>query len=278
MRILCYVNHFFGQNPHFLGKSSLQSGLNRLEIQRRADTRKMHVERVVAQAKLIGNVDVKICGIKDYSLIPVDIYFDKIREKPLWLIYESLNHMANLIDEYDYFINLEDDIFLPQETFNNIVDFDKISQVNEILLPNRMEKSQDGKAYCVDLIPLPGWTQQKKKFNGNDLQVGFNPHSGLLILSKDKFQYALQFLDRDFRGVTLYNELDSAFAYFHSPFCLFRSRNMDFHYVSHLDKWLYSPGEVKDVNSWSGVIKSLRLSDFVPPACIKVIRKIQSIF
>ena len=272
MRILCYVNHFFGQNTFFEGKSSLPPGTNKLDLEKRAVKRKEHVETVINQLKEIEGADVKICGIKDKSLVPIDIEFNHIKDRPLCLIYESLNHMAKHVDQYDYFINIEDDVLLPKETFERIFEFDKQFLVNEIFLPNRLEESHTGDLYCVDLKAIPGWTHQQKKVNDRAIKVAINPHSAILILSRQKLHYALKFIDSNFREPFLYNELDSAFAYFHSPFSLYRSVDVKFHYVKHLDNWVYSEGERYYKSVWDQRIRSLRIVDFVPPIVIRLIQ------
>jgi hypothetical protein len=261
-------------SPHFLGKSSLPLNFDQAELNERAETRKKIVQESLAQLRQFENIDVKVCGIEGFGLVPIDLNFDYIKDKPLWLIYESLNHMAAFLDQYDYFVNIEDDILLPLETLNNIFHFDHDSLVNEVLLPNRLEKSADGNFYCVDLLPIKGWTQQRKSFNNHMLQVAMTPHSGLLILSREKFRYALKHLDTSFRKVLLYNELDSAFAYFHSPFCLFRSVNLDYHNVLHLDKWYYSEGETHHHNRWRNILAGIRVADFVPPVLVKIYRRL----
>lgn len=268
MKILCYINHFFGKNPQFLGKSSLPSETSVEELKKKGERRKEYVSKVIANMKSIGDIDVKVCGIEGFSLVPLDICFNSIREKPLWMIYESLNHMAQYIDQYDYFINVEDDILIPEQTIQNIIAFDQVSMINEIFLPNRLERSLTGDLYCVDLLSIKEWTQQRKQFQDHALRVAANPHSGLAIFSREKFKYALRAIDPAFRKAILYNELDSAFAYFHSPFSLFRSEDLNFHSVIHLDKWSYSPGEAEDSNTWKKKFGRLRWTDFVPPVIL----------
>lgn len=275
MKILCYINHFFGRNPKFLGKSSFPDETTEEQIRKKGEVRKRYIDQVIAQLKKIEGIEIKVCGIEGSALVPVDISFEHIRDKPLWMIYESLNCMADHVDEYDYFINIEDDIFLPEETFKNILDFDKESMVNEILLPNRLEQDASGKSFCVDLSALPGWTQQRKTFRNKTLQVALNAHSGLLILSKEKLRYALRHIDRKFRAPLLYNELDSAFAYYHSSFALFRSTDIDFANVIHLDKWSYSPGEVLGPNVWKQRFESIKGVDFFPPLVVRVVNFVQ---
>ncbi|TGN18301.1 hypothetical protein [Leptospira idonii] len=271
MKILCHINHYFGQNEFFTGKSSLPPGVEPEEVAKRASVRKKHVESVINQMKSFGGIDVVVCGMKDYSLVPIDLDFSYIRSTPLLMIYESIDRMADKIDEYDYFINLEDDTFLTKETFENIVRFDKTSFVNEILLPNRLETDDSGNLYCVDIQALPGWTLQMKQFEGHSLKVALNPHSALVIFSKEKFKYALSHIDRSFRKNILANELDSAFAYYHSPFSLFRSEDLSFHSVIHLDRWIYSPGETLYKVSHKRRY-NISIGDFFPPIFMRGLR------
>ena len=265
MKILCYINHFFGQNPFFQGKSSLPLDIPIDELERRAKRRKEHVDHVISSLKALEGAEVKVCGVSGFSVVPLDITFDEIKGNPLLLIYESLNHMANFVDQYDYFINIEDDVLLPGDTFQNIVRFDQRSLINEVFLPNRMEKSPEGEQYCVDLKAIPGWTQQRKAFENKQVRVALNAHSAVMILSQAKFRYALSFVDRNFRKPILHNELDSAFAYFHSPFALYRSVELMDHHVVHLDRWMYSAGENNHESPWRYRFKSISASDFVPP-------------
>jgi hypothetical protein len=121
----------------------------------------------------------------------------------------------------------------------------------------------------VDLKAIPGWTQQKKLFENHSIRVAINAHSAILILSQAKLRYALNFIDRNFRKATLHNELDSAFAYFHSPFALFRSENTIVHHVIHLDRWMYSAGEDNHESPWQYRWRNLSIKDFIPPIFIK---------
>jgi hypothetical protein len=271
MRILCYINHFFGENPDFEGKSSFSKGLEQKKREERARTRRKLVVEAIGQLTSHGNIDVKVCGIEGYSLVPIDIRFDHIRNSPIFLIYESLNHMSRFVDEYDYFINMEDDVLLPAETIANVVEYDKQSFLNEVLLPNRLEQSRQGNLFCVDTIAIPGWTQQRQRFGDHNLRVALNPHSGLLILSREKFKYCLARIDSAFRKPILHNELDSAFAYFHSPFSLYRSEDIGFHYVIHLDNWMNSERPNGFLVRWYSRIGSIRLLDLVPPVLVRIV-------
>jgi len=56
-------------------------------------------------------------------------------------------------------------------------------------------------------------------------------------MSRDKLRYALQYIDRAYRGRFLDREQDSALAYYHSPFALYRPfEDLTFHTVTRMDR------------------------------------------
>ncbi len=229
MRILCYVNHYYGEPIAFSGRSTDSD----------AEGRHRAVSACLEGLRRIEGAEVQVCGISGRSLEPVDIDFPGLRSTPSLLVYESLAHMAGRIHEgFDYFINIEDDILLPAETLANTVEFDRESLPNEVFLPNRLEYDEAGQPYCLDWRAMPGWTNQRRRFRGREIRVAHNPHSGVLILSPGKFRYALRHLDAGHRGRSIGAEMASAYAYYHSPFCLYRSYDdLSFHNVFHLDQW-----------------------------------------
>lgn len=274
MKVLALINHFFGHNPNFIGKSSLSAELNEIQIQEKKESRKKIIQTVVDELKKIDGIEIKICGINGFNLVPIDIEFNHITNKTIFLVYETLNYMSKLKDQYDYFMNLEDDILFPNETFQNILKFDKENLINEIFLPNRLEKKNDGEIFCVDLFALKGFTTQTKNYNGKILKVALNPHSGLLVVSKEKLNYLLNKIDINSREIILGTGMESAFAHFHSPFSLFRSSDLNFHHVVHLDKWTFSErDETKNQNFFS----KLSFSDFIPPIIMYIFRKLTKI-
>jgi hypothetical protein len=228
MRVLCYVNHYFGRPVGFEGRSTDGDDGHRRAI----------VAACLDGLRALPGVEVNVCGIEGRALEPIDIDFSGIRDDPKMLVYESLAHMVRRAEDYDYFINIEDDILLPAETFANVVEFDHGSLLNEILHPNRVEEDETGRRFCVDLAAMPGWTYQRRTYGGRELRVARNPHSAVLILSRDKLRYALRHIDLSYRGRFLTYEMDSAFAYYLSPFCLYRPyEDLEFHTVTHLDRW-----------------------------------------
>lgn len=224
--ILCYMNHFYNRQGVFNGKST---GID-------AEKRKYIVKKVLDSLNQLENSTVKVCGIEGSSLIDLDITFNDLHDSRK-LIFASLVEMSKHIEEYDYFLNIEDDILVSNEVLSNIYKFDELSSINEVLLPNRLE-TDSGLTYCVDTKNFPGWINTQKRFQGKVIKVAINPHSGILILSKKKFQYAVSNIDLLSINKSIGGIMASSFAHFHQPFTLYRSKDdIHFHSVTHLDKW-----------------------------------------
>lgn len=249
MRILCYVNHFYGKNTLFSGKSSSQEPAIRKKI----------VEKTLESLEKIPNIEIILCGVGPNSLLPLQLDFNNI-EDPRFLVYESLNHMINNTDNYDYFINIEDDIILPEETIQNIFEFDKHFLINECLLPNRIEVNQD-KRVCIDLVAKPGWTSQMREFNGSPVRVALNAHSGISILSREKIQYLKNYVDLTKKELIIGGYMASAYAKIHSPFCMYRYFNeLHKNIIIHQDHWVPEPQkneETKENNNKPSVSKNI---------------------
>jgi hypothetical protein len=241
MKILCFINHFYGASNNFTGGSTSFNLEN-------SNKRKKYVENTINSLKQLGkNVDISVCGITNKSLVPIDISFNHIENRPIELIYESLNKLKDYINSYDYFVNIEDDLILPKETFERIVDISKSLRINEAIIPNRFESDLLGREYCVDLYAIPIWEEEEKKINDNIFKIPLNPHSGILILSKDRLNYSFEKIDLLFRGITIGRELESAFAHFHSPFQLYRPFNpINYLKIYHQDKFKHSPNYLSD--------------------------------
>lgn len=255
MKVLCYVNHYFGPPVGFEGRSTDADDAHRRAI----------IATCLDGLRSLPGVEVKVCGIEGNALETIDIDFSQVRDNPRLLVYESLAHMVARADDYDYVINIEDDILLPPQTFANVVEFDKVSLIDEILHPNRVEEDETGRRFCVDLEAMPGWTYHRRTYRGREIRVAWNPHSAVLILSRDKLRYALQYIDVGYRGRFLTYEMDSALAYYLSPFSLYRPyEDLEFHTVTHLDRWAGSrarattPDPVRHPRPrWKSVLKEI---------------------
>jgi hypothetical protein len=225
-KILCYLNHYYNTNGVFNGKST---GCD-------PEKRSIIVKKALDALNILDNATVKVCGIEGFSLVDLDITFNHLKDSRM-LIFASLVEMANHIGEYDYFLNIEDDILVTNDVLNNIYEFDKVSSLNEILLPNRLEQKEN-KIYCVDTMVFPGWINTEKIFNDKLIKVAINPHSGILILSKEKFHYAISNVELTSLSKSIGGIMASSYAHFHKPFSLYRSRDdIMFHFVTHMDMW-----------------------------------------
>ena len=226
VRVLCYFVHYFGPSQGFRGKSTASV----------ARMRYPHVRRALAQLRAQRNLTVSVCALGGRSLVPVDLDFSPI-EDPTLLMYEVLNRLPDHLPDYDYFMVVEDDILVPRAIIRNTLAFDRENPLGDCLLPNRVELTEAG-PQCVDLRAMPGWESPRRRFRGVQLRVARNPHSGMLLLSRAKLEYAAANVDRSFRGILVGGPMASALAHFHQPFRLFRPyENLQFHRVVHLDHW-----------------------------------------
>lgn len=226
-RILCYMNHYFNKNGVFNGQSS----------NRNPELRRSVVNNALESLKHLENCTVKVCGMEGFSLVELDITFNHLQDSRM-LIFESLVEMSKHLNEYDYFINIEDDILMNQKVLDNILDFDRVSCLNEVLLPNRLEIHRD-KTFCVDTQKcFPGWINTERVFKDRLIKVAINHHSGILILSRDKFRYAVSAINLTTYSNLFGGVMESSFAHFHKPFCLYRFKDdVQFHSIIHMDSW-----------------------------------------
>jgi len=231
-KILCFVNHYFGENANSKSKSA---GLF-------PENRKAIIEQCVNELGKIPDIDVRICGINGFNLIKTDINFPHLQSTPQLLVYESILKMEEHIDEYDYFINIEDDILMSPEVISNSIAFEKEHEIDEVLFPNRLEYDNNGNLFCIDLYALKTWTKHTMQWQNKTLRVASNPHSGLMILSRRQLKFSFDQMDKSFRGILFGRHMASAYAHVHQPFKLYRSYlSLEFHYVIHQDKWFKSP-------------------------------------
>ncbi len=211
-------------------------------------------------------MSIRLCGYDQKSILPLDIDFLDQISNPTEIMYASLSEMEKDINNFDYFINIEDDILLTKATFERVVKFDRISLINEILHPNRIEYSLKNKKICIDLKSIPGWNYNQKLIFNHEFRSALNPHSGIAIFSQKKLKYAFQNSDIKTKNIHLYAGMDSAFASIHSCFILWRSYDsIDFHSIEHLDKWTQPP---------SDILSGINKYDFIPMVVPKIIKYI----
>lgn len=227
-RVICLFVHYFDKQSKFDGRSKHQSN----------DVRRAIVERALSALRSIKGVDVKVCGFKDRHLVPVDIDLSARTNNPQFMMYEALGSLSEYRSDYDYFMVVEDDILIGPDVLNCIHEFDRHFNVDQIFLPNRIEISGN-RVSCVDTYWMPGTTGDEVSFQSHKLSVHKNPHSGLLIVNREKLEYLLQRVDASFREIVIGGYMASAFAHYHRPFRLYRATDgFDFHTVLHMDKYV----------------------------------------
>jgi hypothetical protein len=225
-KILCCVIHYYNPNRKggFQGGSTIEN-----------PEREKGVLKVIDSVRQIEGCDVFVCGCgkNTYPSIKLDKDFDGIN--PHWLLYETLNWMGSRIEEYDYFVCLEDDTLMGQDVLHNVIEFDKQAGLDEILHPSRIERSENGINF-IDLQIRKRWTQKRKKCEGEQLAESENYNSSISIFSKEKFRKAINMLNPDFREIWFGGPMASAHAYFNSPFTLYRDFSKSlYHVVEHTD-------------------------------------------
>jgi hypothetical protein len=234
-RILCHINHYFGSTSKFIGRST--SGARA--------TRERVVRIVLSQIRTLPyKIDLRICGFPQDALIPIDIDLSAIGD-PRWIVYESIERMFASVDDYDCFLNIEDDILISENIIANALVFNTVSEVNEVYLPNRMEQRANGAMACVDLEAVPGWAELNRIFRDIVLDVAVNPHSGLFFLTQPQMRYAADRISLQRREQFHGGYMASAYANVHAPFLVWRAKSdLMAHHVVHADKWMHSADEV----------------------------------
>lgn len=230
-RILCYVVHYYGRTSGYVGKSSTSSGDSRRAVLTRA---------LEALRALPYDIDVKVCGDPEASLLPIDINLSAVND-PRHFTFASIENLVLSRAGYDYFLCLEDDILVTPDVIERMIRFERDAEVNEVLLPNRLELVAPGLTYCVDLLAIPGWRGLRREFEGLRLDIAKNPHSGLAFLSRRQLEYGLGRVDLTRREEIVGEYMPSALANLHEPFMLWRTRDDEAaHHVTHLDRWTSS--------------------------------------
>jgi hypothetical protein len=262
--MLCYFNHYFGTSSAFRGKSTAGD----------RSARRDYVQRAYDSVRALPyDVTLRVCGFKGQSLLPVDLDLTEIGD-PQLIVYESIERMFVMDEQFDCYLNIEDDILVEAGMIETMLAFNRVSGVNEVFLPNRMEVGGNETSYCVDLVALPGWRGLNREFRGVQLDVARNPNSGLLFLSREQLDYARSRLDLGFRGHVIGGMMASAYSHAHSPFLLWRAKSdAPSHHVVHLDRWMNSPADQPDepdvehltspIQRPVGHVDSIRLSGIV---------------
>jgi hypothetical protein len=236
MRCLCLFIHYFNPQGPFGGRSKHQDPHLRRRI----------VERALYSLRALAALDVRVCGHQGQSLVPLDVDLADRTSNPQFLVFEALQLLQEFSQSYDYFLVVEDDLLLSADVFHNVLQFDaeygERSQQRWIFHPNRIEYRRGQAPFCIDLAVVRRRLGEPITFHGRQLQEHENPHSGLLLLNRQKLSIIANEVDPAFRGSVIGGPMASAFAHYHQPFRLFRQIDgLDLHTIQHLDPMDWEP-------------------------------------
>ncbi len=184
------------------------------------------------------NIEYQIIklGIKGYSLIELDLEIET--ENPRFLPWVAMDHANALSLGYDFVVVIEDDIEINATTLGAIILFNGQDQSDSILIANRVEQLLE-EEFCTDLVAMPGWKSPAISLNGKSYREPINIHSGLLLMTSEKFRSAYK--NRPFKEPTkiIGDYMASAFANMHAYFKILRALPTSSEVtVLHLDSWV----------------------------------------
>lgn len=125
---------------------------------------------------------------------------------PMFIGFRCQDELIKRVDDFDWFIFLEDDILLQDSFFlEKLEKFNtKVGLVRDVLLPNRYELWEVKKTY-IDLTmdEKMAWSKLSAlEIDGVKFAECTNPHSGFFCLSKSQINYWVE-SSRDFNGKDL---------------------------------------------------------------------------
>lgn len=241
MRGLCLFVHYYNPAGPFGGRSRNQD----------PELRRLLVERSLFALRALRDFEVRVCGHCGQALVPLDLDMSDRTDNPQLLVFEALQLLLEVRDQYDYFMVIEDDILFSSDVWHNVLRFDASlglsSDQRWILHPNRIEyrRSRTGSRqapFCIDLAVLRRRCGEPVAFEDRLLQEHENPHSGLLLVNRAKLDIIESEVDPTFRGTVIGGPMASAFAHYHRPFRLLRPIDgLDWHTIQHLDPMDWQP-------------------------------------
>jgi hypothetical protein len=211
MRALVVVPHFFnhgGYIPSHFGSHQVGNLENRRMTLNRSKS------SVIEEFKRMDiECDLFYFGIADAGIL--DLQIETTASDPRFLPWLAIDHAYSQIEKYDLITVIEDDIEFATGTLSNLIAFNTQDSLNVTLIPNRIENFK-GNVYCTDLISMPGWKGSKFEFLGLSVREPINIHSGLVLLSAERFKTAYE--SRPFKLPTriIGDYMASAFANIHA--------------------------------------------------------------
>jgi hypothetical protein len=218
IRILVAVPHYFDKlSIHENGYGSYESLNYKFRTEMIQNT---FASLINSLSSLEMDSKVLVFGIDNQYLTTPSVKVDI--ENPKFLPWKALEEMYVHIEDFDYFLFLEDDIVVSPKLILELLALDSELDENETVVPNRIEL-HNGIPFCVDMIVMPGWSPEIISVKGKVLAMPCNVHSGVMFLSRRKFKRA--FSSRKFIEPTIIigDYMASALANIHSSLKVYRS-------------------------------------------------------
>jgi hypothetical protein len=256
VRILAAVAHYFdvdGIRRGDFGSYQRENFISRSVI----------VDRTItllneSLAEFSMNFNIQVFGIENQYTRRPDVILDVA--DPRHIPYATIDAMYKKINQYDYFLFVEDDIELSPKTIIELMEINQHLDLHETIIPNRLEYL-NGTAFCVDMIAMPGFKNGVKIVERHILAQSINPHSGFMFLSRDKFARAYALKVNSQPKIIIGDFMASALANIHSSLDVYRSiPTASSLSVVHQDSWsarMESIGHLKE-NSLSRLIDESR--------------------
>ena len=218
MRILAAIAHYFDVTGIRTGDFGSYQREN-------FDTRGLIVEKTISLlneslSELGKNFDIQLFGIETEHTRRPDVILDVV--DPRHIPYSTIDEMYKKINQYDYFLYLEDDIELTPITIIELKEINQHLALHETIIPNRLEYLNDT-AFCVDMIAMPGFKNGIKIVGRHFLAQSVNPHSGFMFLSREKFARAYSRRINTEPKIIIGDFMASALANIHSSLDVYRS-------------------------------------------------------
>lgn len=144
--------------------------------------------------------------------------------EPLYLGFRIQDDLINCVDQFDWFVFIEDDIVLNDSCFlDKIIAFNQHATPQDVLLPNRYEVLEGTKRYIDLTIDSEiAWNRLSAlEMAGIKFAECTNPHSGIYCLSQEQIQLWMKSKRIWKNQIIMVGPLESA-----ATFCLLECFNL----------------------------------------------------
>jgi len=236
MKIVVIIFHYFNQTglkTSQYGSFDTDSAVHRKEMVLRA---LLSIESSLSS--VCSHSEILIAGDPKNALIPIDIDLSPFIENSKEIPWRAIDYAANLKQDYDFIMFIEDDIEFNSLTLKLLLRHEQRLFSRSILIPNRLENYK-GSVFCVDLLAMPGWKSRVRYSRRLRLRQPINTHSGIILVKATKFRRLYRNREFDKPTILIGDYMESALANLIGKNRVYRavpSRNKMS--VLHLDSWV----------------------------------------